>query len=531
MKQCLAAVLIICLCVLASCFFSCVEDSSRNSCYFDGSASEGGDGTLKSPFNSPDDVKKINFNEVSEVLFKRGTEFFGSWVFENLDGVTIGDYGEGSLPVLNGNDCAGVAVLTLENCRNTTVKNLEICDSATEEDDRRGVLVNVFNPNADSDEVITYENITLTELFVHDIRGIVDAEKFGMTRQSKVTGGIHVWSSDGLGRCDGLEISHCVIENVDNVGIATWFVPQLGRENKNSPYSEEFSALAHKNVRIAYNDVSNIGKNAIFARNLLGGVVEHNTVYDTASRCRAGNSICTSGVFGTVVQFNEGYRNNAIQKDGCMLDADIMSRETIWQYNYSHDNAFGLFVNCTLFDEESKIADSVIVRFNLSVNDYGGDGENGGIIYVNYKVSSLEIYNNTIFVPSGVSPVILRSKNNRNFSFFNNLIVCYSQTASFVMGEQSATSISNNLFYNASNGKLFGEDTFVAANTNGIYVDPQLCAAAGLTLEARIGFESTSFCKLGATSAALGGGIRVEDVTSDFFGNAYSQGIGCCVGI
>ena len=95
-------------------------------------------------------------------------------------------------------------------------------------EDRTGDKVNAGDQHAErnnrgNDDFITYENITLKNLYIHDIVGFRDAENSGMAMWSKITGGVHIWSTDGLGRVDGLNITGCQITEVSNVGIATWY--------------------------------------------------------------------------------------------------------------------------------------------------------------------------------------------------------------------------------------------------------------------------------------------------------------------
>ena len=91
-------------------------------------------------------------------------------------------------------------------------------------------------------------------------------------------------------------ITNNKIENVDNVGISTYWNMVNNNVEKKSPYDKDFSKYAYTNVNITYNDISNIGKNAIFARNLLGGIIEYNIIHDTSIRCYTGNQIVTSYV-------------------------------------------------------------------------------------------------------------------------------------------------------------------------------------------------------------------------------------------
>ena len=258
-------------------------------------------------------------------------------------------------------------------------------------------------------------------------------------------------------------------------------------------------------------------------------------MHDTAVRCVSGNTICTSYVYGTVIQYNEGYLNRAQKRpsdgavqDGCMLDADLQSRDTVWQYNYSHDNAFGLFLNCTSYAPDSGVLDRATVRYNLSVNDYG----NKGIVFINYAAAMIEVYNNTIVTGADTSPIILQSNNgdNRNYSFYNNIIYNCSAEASLSIPERENASFSDNLVYNTDGADIANVSWFGTVNTGGKYVDPLFAGKAGASVEARTGMNAAQAFKLSALSPALNAGRAVSGVKSDFFGNAYKKSIGCYCG-
>lgn len=350
------------------------------------------------------------------------------------------------------------------------------------------------NPDPNSEEIIDYRNVTVRNLYIHDIRGYKDALNNGMSSESKATGGIQFWSSDGKGRFDGLTITGNEIENVDNVGISS-----MRKAGGCNPYAENFATYAFLNVEVSYNEIHDIGKNAIFVRNLYGGVIEHNEVYDTAVRCYSGNQIVTRSVYGTVVQYNEGYRNlarpndlpganNTKLMDGCMLDADLDSRDTVWQYNYSHDNSFGLFLNCTgssSSDKNSK--DVAIVRYNLSVNDKG----NRGIVCFNYYAKSIEFYNNTIITAKDTK-TILWANNDRAFHFYNNIIYNRSEIAggvSYELGNMSKGKVENNLVFSESGLTVNGIEQVCGEGMNALEADPLFRTLPGTELSEVRGME------------------------------------------
>ena len=507
------------------------EEARRINYYFDSFAVEDGDGSEEKPFNDLAMFADIEIEAGDKIALKRGSVFNGGLQLKNVKGnknaeVVITAYGNESLPKpkINGSGKEGSGVVYIENCEYITVENLEVYDEATTEGDRRGVLINVTNPSGEQ-KVVTYRNVTIKNLYVHDIHGITDAANSGMSTASKLTGGIHVWTSDGYGRFDGLYIKDNKVENVENVGISTWYKPGTTGSCKVSPYSSDFTKFSYANVVIENNEVCYIGKNAIFARNLMGGSIKGNVVYETAIKCVSGNAICTSFVYGTVVEYNEGYFNRAKARadgklqDGCMLDADLQSRDTVWQYNYSHDNAFGLFLNCTSYND-SGVEDVVTVRYNLSVHDYG----NKGIIYINFPAKNVKVYNNTFVVSKQTSPIILKSNENRNFEFYNNIIYNLSPNAKFEIADTINASVRNNLVYSAGNGSISDLAAFKNLNKNGIYEDPKFASAYYDSTE-RAGFASAERFKLKSTSPAYGKACSSENV-KDFFGNPYSNAIG-----
>lgn len=505
------------------------EKFSDKGIFFSSDAADGGDGTIESPYNTLDVISLLNIDPGTHIYIEKNSKFLGSLSLVNIHGtedepVVVTSYGEGDKPIIDGNDLKGKGVVYIKNSDNLVVQNLEITDSATTEADRRGVLI-VCDNNNNTNEIVTYKNISLKNLYIHDINGFRDAENSGMAMWSKITGGIHVWSTDGLGRVDGLDISGCQITEVSNVGIATWYKVTQNGSNVSakmvSPYTAEFEDYAHLNVHIDGNEISHIGKNAIFVRNLFGGLIEYNVVHDTAKYCVSGNTIVTRSVDGTVIQYNEGYRNLARVReedgklqDGCMLDADLDSKYTVWQYNYSHDNSFGLFLNCT---EGNDVA---IVRYNLSVNDKG----NKGIIYINYAAAGIYVYNNTIITSYDTEYIIQSNGSGRISYFYNNLIYNRSDKAKFGISGGCNMTAENNLIFNEYGSSIADMQYFVSLNKGGIY-DTDPLFVGYLQEDSVLGIQNQGAYMLDSNSPALGVGKEVA-VVKDFFGNDYKKSIG-----
>ena len=504
-----------------------MQESSQieyGSTYFFDSSKENGDGSEQSPFSSFEDIKKINLEAGDRLLFKKGSSFSGGITLEDLHGeknkpIVISSYGEGALPKIDGNNHLGTGIVYIKNCSYLTFRDFEIFDSSKEEGDRRGVLVELSSNTA---EIKTYDSIHLENLYVHDIYGTSDAQNMGMSMASKVTGGIHLWSKDGKARSNDFLVRNCHIEDVSNVGIATWYKVVGAKIEKVSPYDETFSQYAHTNLTLENNEINNIAKNAIFLRNALDSKITNNLVHDTATTCKAGNSIVTSYVDNILVERNEGYNNlasvreNGNIQDGAMLDPDLQSKKVLFQYNYSHDNSFGLFLNCNSASKTS--SDEVILRYNVSVNDLGKKG----IIYMNYHIGKMECYNNTIISTSVSSPILLEVNNDRKLNFYNNLIYCTSENPSLKLGNQTNLFTTCNVVYSEKKIENIEDlENFESFN-------PKPKTICGDSLAERIGMDKAKEFVLMRESKLFDSSncISIESKPVDFLGNEYKESIG-----
>lgn len=457
--------------------------------YFFDSESTDGDGTKEKPYSNLSKINDISFKPGTKIFLKKNSVFKEKISLKNLNGekenpIIFTSYGDkGAKPKIVGKEALDKGIVYISNCSNILFQNMEIYSEIKEESAAKGILVELSNEES-TEEVKTYHNITLKNLYIHDIYGFSDKENQGMAMKSKLTGGIHLWSSDGNAKIDGFNVLNSKIENVTNVGIATWYKVVGVRVAKVSPYDDDFEKYAHTNVTISNNEISYIGKNAAFLRNIKGGKFDHNVVHDTAIICNAGNQIVTSYVDDIVIEYNEGYNNKASLRadgkvqDGAMLDSDLQTKNVIFQYNYSHNNSFGLYISCDGTSKNDKGAsDNVILRYNVSINDYG----NKGIIYANYYSGKIECYNNTI-ITDKTTKNIIEINNDRALSFYNNIVFSRSKDASFALGNMTNFFASNNIIHGISAIKNVDE--------MGIYldVDPRPLKKTPDDVDSLIGF-------------------------------------------
>jgi hypothetical protein len=101
--------------------------------YVDCSAATNGNGTQTSPWNNLATVNGRTFVPGDSLLFKRGTTCIGFFYFSSAgtstSRITIGAYGTGALPILNGN--FSQAAVELMNPSYVTMQDLEVINGRT----------------------------------------------------------------------------------------------------------------------------------------------------------------------------------------------------------------------------------------------------------------------------------------------------------------------------------------------------------------------------------------------------------------
>jgi len=443
-------------------------------------------------------VNATTFAAGDSILFKSGCTWTGR-LYPKGSGTTgkpivINKYGGGNTPYFDGAGMTGTGVLYLYNQQYWEINNLEIVNDAASAGDRRGVRIEISNYG-------TANHIYLKGLKVHNIKGSV-----GQARSDKRTGGIGfgiVSVSSAISHFNDILVDGCTIQSCDNEGLIFECVSGDGFQ----PGSPEWSTMKITNAAVTNNTIYNISKNAMVIRLFDGGVVEHNVCYNTANGM-TGNTIYSCSCLNTIFQYNEGYLNNSPDYDGSLYDADLRSPGTIWQYSYSHDNAHGLFWNCTV-----QADDSLICRYNISQNDQGN------IFCVNYPVMNINIYNNTVYIPSNQSPTIISERNTgsgtRNYTFNNNIIYNNSTTASY---GYTTTGYTRNIDYNCYYGI---HPSTEPADAHKITSDPMFVNPGS----GGIGLNTVDGYKLKTGSPCINAGIYIpNNGGKDYWGNPVGTG-------
>ncbi|HLV86853.1 MAG TPA: right-handed parallel beta-helix repeat-containing protein [Candidatus Sulfotelmatobacter sp.] len=352
-------------------------------------ADTGRDGNVGSDAsNAWGSLEKVNattFHPGDRILFRSGVTWRGQlWPKGSGSAehpIVIDKYGGDALPVINGAGVAEDAVL-LKNQEFWEIRNLEITNNGRASAVRRGVDVIAEN-------VGDLHHIYLQDLSVHDVNG---------SFKDKANGGIHYRSIGDTkpSRFVDLRIEGNHIWHVDRSGIFGW-----------STHWTRAKWYPSMGVVIRNNTLDDIGGDGIVNVATDGAIVEYNVVSRASQRSQDYNvGIWPFSADNTIIQYNEVYGTHG-QHDAEGFDSDWNSRNTIIQYNYSHDNDGGFLLICNEGSQspnDSAGNVGTIVRYNISQNDHHRG------IKLSGPVKNTLIYNNTIYVGKGEeSDVVLHT--------------------------------------------------------------------------------------------------------------------------
>ena len=364
------------------------------------------------------------------ILLKRGETFAGTLYLSETgssnEPVTVASYGSGVAPVV---DAAGyLAGVHLEDCHYVEVQDLEItADGGATVDGsdptlRYGVYANVsWGASADS--------ITLTNLYIHDIFPETASSNEGANATSYIGNAIS-FQGNGVYRMSNLHVVDCVIDTLGNRAI-------------------EFKRC--DGIDVLNNRMTNIGGPAIQPSRCTDMVVRGNTVDGsgayTDSRMHGRGSGIWPWSSSNVLIENNTFMHARGRADSCGIHIDFNCSDIIVQRNLSIDNAGGFIEilgnnsNCTY-------------RYNISINDGArvkgvvdqgsiANNQDGHIMWVSGFVGSGNpytgpfnsyIYNNTIYVKSGIISTFSLQETTDGLYIANNIFYVEGSTTNVTGG-------------------------------------------------------------------------------------------------
>lgn len=382
-----------------------VQGLRAASFHFDASAGDdlSGNGTLERPWKSLARASATKLEPGDALLLKAGSV----WKDEHLElsasgrpglPIRVDRYGEGADPLIDfgntGNEEGEAWGLRIRNCSHIEVSNLRITSGRHAESRlRSGVWVLA----EDSDQV--FEHIHLKNLRVYEVYG-----------NSRRSGGInfHV-RQRGSGKeavFDDLLIADCEVADVADTGIQLMTDSLLD----GSGWSHKFDAF--RRVVIRGCRVHYVLRDGILVRASSGALLEYNVLHhvgylqgDLSQMPYLPKIEYVAALWPyysdrVLMRYNEAYATRKLVGDGQAWDFDLGVTNSVYEYNYSHDNEGGalLIMNDTRGN---------IFRYNVSQNDRGD--------LIDVQEDGTLIENNTFFRGRGVSPESYFSGNARRF--------------------------------------------------------------------------------------------------------------------
>ncbi|RPI27883.1 MAG: right-handed parallel beta-helix repeat-containing protein [Acidobacteria bacterium] len=486
---------------------------SRKTHYVDGTAgSDSANGlSPQTAWKTLEKVNSVAFGPGDRLLFKGGSTFQGQLAPKGSgtqdNPIIVDQYGGSAKPLVAAEGKFPEALL-LKNQEYWEVNNLELTNTGpTAEPFRYGVRLIAWDYG-------TVHHLHLKNLFIHDVNGSL--------RKSRGEGQGIVWENGGdqtLSRFDDLLIEGCHLLRTDRNGICGFTPYPTSRK----PWFPSLRIVIRKNL------LEDIGGDGIKPWGCDGTLIEHNVIRGGRQRCRD----YAAGIWpwlsdNTVIQFNEVSRMKGT-KDGQAFDSDGFCHNTVFQYNYSHDNDGGFMLLCGTDNL------GTIIRYNISQND------RTRLFHFYDLIHGTRIYNNVFFVGEGID------------------VHLFEWTPGGA-GWATDTQILNNIFYVQGVGRNayglhkkpvddgiwvtkpgFGGAKDVLFQNNVMYgkfdvpeewlknvTDPMLVGVGS----GKDGFDSLKGYELRGGSPCTKAGVPVPDNGGrDFWGNKVSQGQAPAIGV
>jgi hypothetical protein len=456
--------------------------------------------TAETAWRSLEKVNATTFQPGDRIVLKAGCAWSGQlWPKgsgEEGKPIAIGMYGEGGKPAVNGEGAVFEAV-HLRDQQHWEIADLEVTNfDAAGPGLRCGVRVLGEDGGA-------LAHIHLRDLDVHDVNGHNSEGRDA----GKCNAGIlfDVIGSEVPTHFDDVLVEGCHVHQCDRSGIKTW--TDWGRLSRQwTPYT---------NLVIRNNVLDDIGGDGIVACMADAPLIE----YNVASNCNARSGVWNVAIWvwetdDAVMQFNEAYLTRT-DKDGQGFDIDGMSRRTIVQYNYSHDNEGGFILLCESGDPDPRrFNDGSIVRYNISQND------GARIFQVGGKVTNALIYNNTIYVGEGRGDPLMILHNQDGMwpdriQYHNNIFYNMG-SGGYNLGKSTNNVFDYNVFYG-------NHPESEPADAHKLTSDPKLVDPGAGTL----GRDTVGGYQLQADSPCIDSGMAISDSGGrDYWGNPVPSGAG-----
>jgi hypothetical protein len=428
-------------------------------------------------WKSPALINSTTFKPGDRLLLRAGSHLSGQLCLKGsgtkAQPIELSRYGAGSDPRIDG-EGQSLDTLLLQNVNYWLVHHLEITNHGqTTAPFRTGVRL-------ESDDGQTITGLHLDHLFVHDVNGDLQKEKEGC--------GVFFDSHGHNSNFDDLLIENCHILRTDRNGLC----------------QRSLSRTRSTHVIVRNNLLEDIGGDGIKLWGTDGGLIEHNTLHGGRMRCddyAAG--IWPFACNNTMIQFNEVSGMKGV-KDGQGFDSDYVCKNSIFQYNYSHNNDGGFMLICA---PGSSYCDGTIIRYNISQDDGQKDSS---VFHFGGHSSNTLVHNNVIYLSARQNVPLLRydewdGGSAHHTTFLNNIFYAQGR-ATYQWGKSVDNVFDHNVF--------FGQHLSPPKDDHAITIKPSLVNIGS----GKDGFDSLTGYAWSVQPMA--GIIPPDQCKLDFFGNA-----------
>jgi arylsulfatase A-like enzyme len=444
-------------------FLFCVSITSNATNYYINSeiGKDINKGTSKQQsFETVNRVNQLQLKPGDSILFASGQKFKGMLTIINTKGtlklpIVISYFtykGKTEKPVLDAGD--QLNALLIQNSSNIIVSGLEFtglipfptADFTNKSVMRCGILVELTK-----DEL--YNNITLTNLLVHDVYfnppGFIRsaAETKSANGTQSYGWGIRFINNTKQGKLNNIKVLKTTIFNVSHTGLKA-------------------TALFNGIVKLEITNckVYNTGGPGMQFSGVTIAHIHHNTIDHSGSTSDTrnwgrGSGMWTWSCANFLIEHNR-FENANGPGDSAGLHIDFNCSDVIVQYNISANNVGGF---CEILGNNYNCA----YRYNISINDgqrvkgLNGAFQEGKIFWLSGYVGDNKknagpynsyFYNNTIYVAKNITPKIAVSRSTNGVLIANNIFY-FESAAQTVAGDQmkkevNADSIPNVIFKN-----------------------------------------------------------------------------------
>ena len=359
--------------------------------------------TPEEAWKSLEKVNEMIFQPGDHIRFRRGGEWHGMLRFQGNGSawspIAVEAYGEGGMPQIHGDGC--YAAVLLEGVSHWRVKELAVTNEAETRSVRQGICI-CGSPQGITEDIV--------------IEGCEISRVAGENRRAREVYQSMYWNS-GIyvtmpGRSSDKNHLHDII-------ISNNYVHDVLTSGIRVNQQEDFiNDIHHTHVVVRGNRIERTGSDGIIVANCISPLIDGNVCLNAGAlgsledtRLIAGIWVCA--VSDALIQRNEVGGTRLFENDGTAFDTDWgTAGDTIFQYNYTHDNQGGFWLDCMGINRNRECG-KTILRYNISIDD------KRCLIQDDYGLPA-HLYGN-LFINSEEGPLICCHKEGESHIFWNNI--------------------------------------------------------------------------------------------------------------